>query len=76
MKSISPFSVCYLFKGQTYLAQKRLQMFIEAILNNKEIWQTFQKFHQEGQIIQIKDIPALEPLITDTFITRNISLND
>ena len=76
MKPISPFSVCYLFKGQTYLAQKRLQIFIESIQNNKEIWQTILKFHQERQIIQIKDIPGLEPLITDTFITKNISLND
>ncbi|MHA2325604.1 MAG: tetratricopeptide repeat protein, partial [Promethearchaeota archaeon] len=45
MKPVSPFLVCYLFKGQSYSAQQRIMYFIDKIQNNKDIWQTFKDYH-------------------------------
>jgi tetratricopeptide (TPR) repeat protein len=75
MTSVSPFFVCYVFKGQSYLAQQRIRYFVEKIQNDELVWQTFIKFHQQNQEIQAKDIPSLESLIKDIFIDKTIPLN-
>ncbi|MHA1884809.1 MAG: tetratricopeptide repeat protein [Promethearchaeota archaeon] len=72
MKSISPFLVCYLFKGQSYLAQHRIRYFVDSIESDNLIWETINKFYRTSQEIQVKDIPRLEPLITEIFIDKNI----
>ena len=72
MKSVPPFLVCYLFLGQSYLAQHRISYFIERIQNDHIIWETFNKFYQTNQVIESKDVPSLEPLITEIFINRSI----
>jgi hypothetical protein len=73
MKTISPFLVCYLFKGQSYLAQHKLHNFIENITNHNTIWDTINRFNETNREIQLKDIPLLEKLIDESFQT-NISL--
>ena len=75
MNSVSPFFICYVFKGQSYLAQQRIRYFIEKIQNDEDTWQTFKKFYQLNQEIQLKDIPSLEPLINEIFIDKTILLN-
>ena len=72
MKSASPFLVCYLFKGQSYLAQHRIRHFVDSIQNDNHLWETFNKFYHTSQIIQSKDVPSLDPLITEIFIDKNI----
>jgi len=72
MKSASPFLVCYLFKGQSYLAQHRIRHFADSIQNDNLLWETFNKFYQTNQVIQSKDVPSLDPLITEIFIDKNI----
>jgi len=72
MKSISPFLVCYLFKGQSYLAQQRLKYFAHKIQENLEIWDTFIKYLKTNQEIQLKDIPSLEMAIKDIFINKKM----
>jgi tetratricopeptide (TPR) repeat protein len=74
MKSISPFFMCYVFKGQSYLAQQRFRYFIEKIQNDELVWQTFIKFHKLNREIQVKDIPSLESLIKDIFIDKSFPL--
>jgi len=74
MKSVAPFLVCYLFKGQSYLAQQRVMHFTNSIENDKKIWEPINKFYQTNQIIQPKDVPLLDPLIRDLFIDKNIPL--
>jgi tetratricopeptide (TPR) repeat protein len=71
MKAVSPFLVCYLFKGQSYLAQQKLQSFVDKISNNYTVWQTFNKYYQANQEIQIKDIPILENLLTESFLSKS-----
>jgi hypothetical protein len=70
MNSISPFLMCYLFKGQSYSAQNRINSFINEMKSNKELWETFEKFYQMNKKITMKDIPSLEPLITKIFIDK------
>ncbi|MFW9782838.1 MAG: hypothetical protein ACFFFB_11200, partial [Candidatus Heimdallarchaeota archaeon] len=43
INSLTPFFMCYIFKGQSYSAQHRLNHFLEKIKNDKEIWQNFEK---------------------------------
>lgn len=68
MKSVAPFLVFYLFKGQSYLAQNKMQNFIDKIKDNEEIWITFQNFYKRNQEVQIHDIPPLDDLLTQTFL--------
>jgi hypothetical protein len=75
MKPISPFFICYVFKGQSYLAQQRIRYFIEKIQNDELVWQTFTKFYKLNQEIQLKDIPSLESLIKDIFIDKRLPLS-
>jgi tetratricopeptide (TPR) repeat protein len=74
MKSVPPFFVCYVFKGESYYALQRIQYFIEKV-QKEGIWQNLIKLFQKNRSIHLKDIPLLESLITETFITKNVALN-
>jgi len=74
MESVANFFVCYLFKGQSYSAQHRIRSFIEKIQKDKDVWETFEKFYQTNQEIQLKDVPTLKPLIKEIFIEKTILL--
>ncbi|MHA1985969.1 MAG: tetratricopeptide repeat protein [Promethearchaeota archaeon] len=67
MESVGSFSVCYLYKGQTYAAKQKLSQFTEAI-QNTSIWQTLEKSFKTSQSLELKDSPLLESFITDIFI--------
>lgn len=69
MESIGSFSVCYLYKGQTYAAKQKLTKFIEAIQNNTSIWPILEKFFKTSQTLELKDSPFLEHLITNIFVS-------
>ncbi|MFW9971013.1 MAG: tetratricopeptide repeat protein [Candidatus Odinarchaeota archaeon] len=74
MNSVSPFLMCYVYKGQSYSAQKRITSFINEIQNDKELWEAFKKFYQMNRKIHIEDIPSLEPLIARIFNTKRESI--
>ncbi|MFX1279261.1 MAG: tetratricopeptide repeat protein [Promethearchaeota archaeon] len=67
IKAVPPFLVYYLFKGQTYLAQSTIQSFIKKMQGIDTIWQNFNQCYQLHQEVQLKDIPSLEELLTETF---------
>jgi hypothetical protein len=75
MNAISPFIICYLFKGQSFLAQQRMKHFIDTIQNDKKIWETIKKYYQANRLIQVKDIPSLDLLVNEVFIERVVSLS-
>ncbi|MFW9785335.1 MAG: hypothetical protein ACFFFB_23850, partial [Candidatus Heimdallarchaeota archaeon] len=68
MQSVETFLICYLYKGETYVALKKLNQFIEDIQNNSKIWQTLNNFSKTDQVLELKDVPTLGNLITDIFI--------
>ncbi len=69
LQSVNSFLFCYLFKGQTYLAKQKLTKFTESIQKKSSIWETLEKFYKRNQILEIKDSPYLENIITDIFIS-------
>lgn len=75
MKSISPFLICYIFKGDSYYAHQRIKYFIDHIQKEDAIWQNLIKFFQTNQSIHFKDIPLLESLITEIFINKDVLLS-
>ncbi|MHA1535827.1 MAG: tetratricopeptide repeat protein [Promethearchaeota archaeon] len=70
MNAVSPFIVCYLFKGQSFLAQKRMKKFITTLQTEKKIWEPIEKYYKAHQLIQEADIPSLDLLVNETFIER------
>ena len=71
METIPKFSICYLYKGQTYLAKKKLGYFIERLQNIPSIIQTLDKFSETSQVIELKNFPFLEGFITEIFMSNN-----
>ncbi len=72
MNAVSPFIICYLFKGQSFLAQQRIKHFIDTIQNDKKIWEPIKKYYQANRLVQEKDIPSLDSLVNEIFIERAI----
>ena len=72
MKSIPPFFIAYIFKGDSYYAHQKINYFIDHIRKKDVIWQNLLKSFQVNQSIHLKDIPLLESLITEVFITKSI----
>ena len=75
MKSIPPFFVSYIFKGDSYYAIQKLDYFINHIQKEEDIWQNFLKSFQLNQTIHLSDIPVLDSLITEIFISKSIVTN-
>ena len=73
MESIGSFSFCYLFKGQTYLARQKLTKFTEEVQNNKSLWQNLEHHFKMNQVLELKESPQLESLITEIFQSPRIS---
>jgi tetratricopeptide (TPR) repeat protein len=71
IESVANFSVCYLYKGQTYLAKQKLAEFAELVTESASIEQILERFEKTSQVLQIKDFPFLQALITKIFIKNN-----
>ncbi|MFX1418368.1 MAG: tetratricopeptide repeat protein [Promethearchaeota archaeon] len=69
LKSVPPFFISYIFKGDSYYAHQKINYFIENIRKEHAIWQNILKSFQVNQTINLKEMPLLESLITETFIT-------
>lgn len=70
MDSIGSLSVCYLFKGQSYLAKQKLMQFAHRVQNITSIWQIFENYRKTHQAITLSEIPPLQSLITEIFIDK------
>ncbi|MFX1525794.1 MAG: tetratricopeptide repeat protein [Promethearchaeota archaeon] len=68
MQTAEPFLLCYLFKGQSYLAKQKLSKFAKNIKKTAIIWQTLNKYYESNQTIDLKNAPSLELLIKEIFI--------
>ncbi|MFW9895985.1 MAG: tetratricopeptide repeat protein [Candidatus Thorarchaeota archaeon] len=68
IETAAPFLLCYLFKGQTYLAKQKLSKFAVDIKKIANIWQTLKKCYESNQTIDLKNLPSLELLIKEIFV--------
>jgi len=69
IETVESYSLCYLFKGQSYPAKQRLVSFIEKMQKVSNIWQILEKFNRVSQIAELSDLPQIENLIKEIFIT-------
>ncbi len=76
IKSIPPFLVSYIFKGDSYYALQKINYFIDHIQKEESIWQNLMKSYQINKTIHIKENPLLDSLITDIFVKKNIVLKE
>jgi len=72
MKPLSTFLVCYLFKGQTLSAQRKMKVFVENLEQNKQLLEKFNEYYKSNQVIKMEDLPSLNSLITEIFMQKNI----
>ncbi|MFX0000896.1 MAG: tetratricopeptide repeat protein [Candidatus Hodarchaeota archaeon] len=75
LKSIPPFFISYIYKGDSYYALQKLNYFIDHI-QVEDIWHSLLKSFKVNQSIHLKDIPSLESLITKTFITKSVIFSE
>ncbi len=68
LQSVGSFSICYLFRGQTYFAKQKLEKFVETIQKDPEIWNTLEKFEKSSQVAELKDLPKMEGLLNEIFL--------
>jgi hypothetical protein len=68
MKSLEDFSICYLFKGQSYLALQKLTRFTEAIKKNSEIWKALNKSIKASEMLELDTPPDLKTVIDQIFV--------
>ena len=73
MMPLRPFLVCYIFKGYSYFAHRKIKRFVESIQNNNLIWQSIEKFRQSSRFLQAEKIPSLESLINEIFVEEKNS---
>ena len=69
IQSVDSFSVGYLYKGQTYPAKQKLTKFTEEIKNHASTRQTLEKYLKTSQVAELEDLPKVESLIKNIFIT-------
>jgi tetratricopeptide (TPR) repeat protein len=68
IKPLENFSVCYLFKGQSYPALQKLTRFTEAITESSEIRQALNKSVKTSEMLELDRIPSLKTVIDEIFI--------
>jgi len=67
IKLVEPFVVCYVSKGQSYPAIKKLNKFSDSIKNKKEIWDTLNKAAKTSQELSVNNSPLLGAVVKETF---------
>ncbi len=67
LKTLEPFTVCYVIEGTSYLAQQKLTKFSNKIRTTPEIWDQLMEFNKTGEIITTKRNPLLKVIINEIF---------
>ncbi len=67
IETVNSYSVCYLFRGQSYPAKQKLTSFIEELQENPAAWQILDKFVKTSQVAELKDLPQIEIMIKEIF---------
>ncbi len=68
MRSLSPFMISYIFKGQSYLAKQKFSKFSEKIKDSEIIWDELLHSMKTGRILQSNHY--LENMIVEIFISK------
>jgi len=71
IEQVANFSICYLFKGLTYVAQQKLTKFVEEMQKDTSLWQNLENHYKTSQILELKESPQLESLIAEIFTGKS-----
>ncbi len=69
MRAESPFLLCYIFKGQSYHAIKKLDMFLQKIKENSEIWDTLLQYLKLSEVFSYSSFRAFNEVLTEVFLS-------
>ncbi|MFX1457639.1 MAG: tetratricopeptide repeat protein [Promethearchaeota archaeon] len=64
---IDPFVACYVSKGQSYPALRKLNEFSDSIKNEVKIWDLLNKAAKASQELNVNNSPLLEAIINEIF---------
>ncbi|KON27415.1 hypothetical protein AC481_04975 [miscellaneous Crenarchaeota group archaeon SMTZ-80] len=70
MENIANFSICYLFRGQTYPAKQKFNEFIKRIQEVPSVSQVLERYYKTSQVAKLADILLLEPIILEIFSSK------
>jgi len=67
MAGIPPFMICYVFEGQSFLAQQKFSKFNENLQESKQIWKKLTSSKTTGLVIKDDSISGLGKLVKTIF---------
>lgn len=68
LKTITPFTFCYAFKGQSYSAMIKLNDFITHVKNSDSIWDSFLRYFNSTILPEEEEKKALELIAEKIFL--------
>ncbi len=71
LKLEEPFTLCYVFKGQSYSAQQKLARFIHILRTSTSVWESLLKFSEKHQILDETMTHSLESLLEKVFFSED-----
>jgi tetratricopeptide (TPR) repeat protein len=67
IEPVESFLTCYVSKGQSYPAIKKLNRFSDSIKANPEIWNVLNNAAKASRVLEIEDSPMLGNLVREIF---------
>ena len=67
IKPVEPFLTCYVSKGQSYPALKKLNKFSDSIKDKTEIWEKLNRAAKSSQVLDIDNLPLLGIVVNEIF---------
>jgi hypothetical protein len=68
IKPFKPYLACYIIKGQSYPAKKKLSRFSDSVKNTVEIWEALNKASKTSEMLELDNPPSLGSTVKDIFI--------
>ncbi|MFX0081559.1 MAG: tetratricopeptide repeat protein [Candidatus Hodarchaeota archaeon] len=65
---VKPFLTCYVSKGQSYPAIKKLKKFSDSIRAKSEIWKQLKKAAKSNQELRVNNVPLLGDIVNEIFV--------
>jgi len=67
MTNLPPFTICYVYKGQSFIAQQTLSKFNKKIQDSEKLWNILELSNKTGHVILPNSNSDLEESINSTF---------
>ncbi len=68
IRQVEPFTICYVYDGQSYAAQQKMLQFIETAPQDSTIWNLMLKTATTGQSLSTPAHNSLEVLLNEAFL--------